>query len=202
EILRHAHHGIVDRAVAMGMVLTHDVTDDAGRLAVRPVPVVAQLLHRIEDPAMNRRQAVANVRERAGDDHAQGVVEVGAAHLLLDRDGGLATARSPAAASRRNQPTTIIAIAMTACFRLFESRGAFLVDVAQIQTRMCRYKKEGSAKEGELSQTSKFRRCEQTGSCPAGQERPLSKRKPSRRCPGGSGRIVAALEQRLGLLKG
>ena len=34
EILRHADHGVVDRRVAMGMILAHDVADRAGRFAL------------------------------------------------------------------------------------------------------------------------------------------------------------------------
>ena len=88
EVLRHAHHGVVDRSVAVGVVLAHDVADHAGRLAVGLVPVVAVLVHRVEDAAMHRLEAVAHVGQRAADDHAHRVVEVGAFHLLLDGDGG------------------------------------------------------------------------------------------------------------------
>jgi len=38
--LRHAHHRVVHRAVAVRVILTDDVADDAGRLLVRLVPVV------------------------------------------------------------------------------------------------------------------------------------------------------------------
>ena len=44
------------------------------------------LVHRIEDAPVHRLQAVAHVRQRAADDHAHGVIEIGAAHLLDDRD--------------------------------------------------------------------------------------------------------------------
>ena len=88
EVLRHAHHGVVDRRIAVGVVLAHDVADHAGRLAVGLVPVVAVLVHRVEDAAMHRLQAVAHVGQRAAHDHAHRVVEVGAFHLLLDGDGG------------------------------------------------------------------------------------------------------------------
>ena len=49
EILRQAHHGVVDGAVAMGVVFTHAVADDAGALAVGLVRGHAQFHHRIED---------------------------------------------------------------------------------------------------------------------------------------------------------
>ena len=86
EVLRHAHHRVVDRGVAVGVVLAHHVADHAGRLARRLVGRVAGLVHGEEDAAVHRLQAVAHVGQRAGDDHAHGVIEVGALHLLLDRD--------------------------------------------------------------------------------------------------------------------
>ena len=49
EILRQAHHGVVDGTVAMGVVFTHAVADDAGALAVGLVRGHAQFHHRIED---------------------------------------------------------------------------------------------------------------------------------------------------------
>ena len=44
-------------------------------------------MHAVEDPSVHRLQAVPRIRQGAGDDHAHGVVEVGASHLLLDRHG-------------------------------------------------------------------------------------------------------------------
>ncbi len=36
EVLRHAGQGVVDGGVAVGVVRTHHLADDEGRLAVRP----------------------------------------------------------------------------------------------------------------------------------------------------------------------
>ena len=47
-------------------------------------PGLGQVVHRVEDPAVDRLQPVAHVRQRAAHDHAHGVVEVGGAHLLLE----------------------------------------------------------------------------------------------------------------------
>ena len=87
EILRHAHQRVIDRLVAMGMVFADDVADHAGGLAIRLVPFVAVLVHRIEDAPMHRLEAVARVGQRARHDHAHGVIEIGALHLLDDGDG-------------------------------------------------------------------------------------------------------------------
>ena len=87
EVLRHAHQRVVDRLVAVRVVLADDVADDARRLLVRPVPVVVQLVHREQHAAVHRLQAVARIGEGAADDHAHRVVEVRAAHLLFEADG-------------------------------------------------------------------------------------------------------------------
>ena len=89
EVLRHPHQRVVDRLVAVGMVFTDDVADDARRLAVRLVPLVAVLVHRVEDAAVHRLEAVAGVGQRARHDHAHGVIEIGALHLLDDGDRAL-----------------------------------------------------------------------------------------------------------------
>ena len=86
EILRHAHQGVVDRRVAMRMVFTDHVTDDAGRFAVRLVPVIAVLVHRIENAPVHRLETVTRIRQGPADDHAHGVIEIGLAHFLDDRD--------------------------------------------------------------------------------------------------------------------
>jgi hypothetical protein len=87
ERLRHAHDGVVDRGVAVRVVLTDDVADDAGRLLVGLVPVVAQLVHREQHAAVHRLQTVAHVGQRAADDDAHGVVEIRLFQLILDVDG-------------------------------------------------------------------------------------------------------------------
>ena len=46
EILRHAHDRVVNRGVAVRMILTDDVADDARALLVGLVIIVAELIHR------------------------------------------------------------------------------------------------------------------------------------------------------------
>ena len=86
KVLRHAHQRVVDRLVAMRVIFADDVADDARRFAVGLVPVVAALVHRVEDAPMHRLQAVAHVGKRAADDHAHRVIDVGPAHLVGDGD--------------------------------------------------------------------------------------------------------------------
>ncbi len=97
--LRQPDQGVVDRRVAVRVVLTHHVTDDAralGETAVRPV---AAVVHRVEDAAVHRLEAVADLGQRAADDDGHRVVEVRLLHLRLQierldpvvsrRNGGL-----------------------------------------------------------------------------------------------------------------
>ena len=86
EILRHAHQGVVDRLVAVRVVLAHHVADDAGRFHVCLVRRVAVLVHRVEDAPVHGLEPVAGVGQRPAHDHAHGVIEVGALHLVGDGD--------------------------------------------------------------------------------------------------------------------
>ena len=87
KILRHAHQRVVDRAVAVRVIFAHHVADDARRLDVFAVGQMPLLVHRIEDAAMHRLEPVARIRQRPRHDHAHGVIEVRALHLVRDRDG-------------------------------------------------------------------------------------------------------------------
>ena len=84
EPLRHAHQGVVDAGVAVGMVVTQHLTDDLGALAEGRARREVQTAHRVEDAAMHGLQAVPGVGDGAPDDHAHRVIEVGRPHLLLD----------------------------------------------------------------------------------------------------------------------
>ena len=84
ELLRHPDQGVVDRRVAVRVVRTHDLTDDEGGLAVGPGRLQAEVVHRVEDPAVHGLQPVAHVGQRPADDHAHRVIDVGRAHLLLE----------------------------------------------------------------------------------------------------------------------
>ena len=87
KFLRHANQRVVDRLVTVRMVLTNHVTDDTGRLSVGLVMRIARLMHRVEDAPVHRFQTIAGIRQRTAHDHAHGVVEIGALHLVFDGDG-------------------------------------------------------------------------------------------------------------------
>src|SRR3712207_6660231 len=87
EVLRHAHERVVDRRVAMGVVVAHDLADDLGALRVGPRRAEAQLVHAVQDAAVDGLEAVAHVGQRAPDDDRHRVVEIRRAHLVLERAG-------------------------------------------------------------------------------------------------------------------
>ena len=77
EVLRQAHHGVVDRAVAVGMVFTQHVAHDARGLPERLVRRDAHLVHRIQDAPVHGLQAVAHVGQRPRHDDRHGVGDEG-----------------------------------------------------------------------------------------------------------------------------
>ena len=79
KILRHAHHRVINGLVAVRMIFADHVADDAGGFAVRLVPLVAVLVHRIEDAPVHRLEPVARIGQRARDDHAHRVIEIASA---------------------------------------------------------------------------------------------------------------------------
>jgi hypothetical protein len=83
ELLRQARERVVDRRVAVGVVVAHDVADDRRALAVRPRRRQAVLGHREQHAPVDRLEAVADVGQRATDDDGHRVVEVRRAHLVL-----------------------------------------------------------------------------------------------------------------------
>ena len=85
ELLRQTREGVVDRRVAVGVVVAHDVADDRRALAVGPRRREAVLGHREQHAAVNRLEAVADVGQRATDDDRHRVVEVRRAHLVFER---------------------------------------------------------------------------------------------------------------------
>ncbi len=86
-VLCHTRQRIIDRGIAMRVIFTHDIAGDAGAFDVFLVPVHAHFGHAVEDTAVHRLQAVTNIRQRAADDHAHRVIEIGTLHFLHDGDG-------------------------------------------------------------------------------------------------------------------
>ena len=86
EFLGHAHDGVVNRGIPVGVVLPDHVAHQPGRLLVGAVIVVAQFPHGVQYAAMHRFEAVAGIGQRSTDDYAHGVIEVGPPHLVFEID--------------------------------------------------------------------------------------------------------------------
>ena len=87
EVLRHAHERIVDREVPVRMEFAHRLADRARGLVVGPVGREIELVHRVEDAAVDGLETVPDVGQRAAHDHAHRVVEIAALHFVEDGDG-------------------------------------------------------------------------------------------------------------------
>ncbi len=85
-VLRQPHHGVVDGAVAVRVVLADDLADHAGALRVLAVGRQAHLPHGEQDAALNRLEPVANVGERALHDDGHGVIDEARLDLVRDLD--------------------------------------------------------------------------------------------------------------------
>ncbi len=86
EVLRHANEGVVDRGVAVRVVLAHDIADDARALPKGLSGDQADLVHGVQHATVRRLHAIAHVGQGATDDHRHGVVHVGLLHLVGDVD--------------------------------------------------------------------------------------------------------------------
>ena len=98
EILREADHGVVDRLVAVRVIFADDVADDTGAFLVGAGRVEAEEAHRPQQAAMDRFQAVADVRQRARGDRRQGIDEVSLRQSGVERgfdDGNLGAVHGP-----------------------------------------------------------------------------------------------------------
>ena len=62
EVLGQPDQRVVQRDVAVRVVLAHHLADDRGALAVGARRAEPHLVHRVQDPAMDRLEAVAHVR--------------------------------------------------------------------------------------------------------------------------------------------
>ena len=86
EVLGHAHEGVVDGPLAVGVELAHHVAGDARALHVRAVGAGADVVHAPEDPAVHRLETVTRIGQGPLHDDRHRVVQEGALHLLLDLD--------------------------------------------------------------------------------------------------------------------
>ena len=86
-VLGKADERVVHGAVAVRVVVLQHFADDARALVERAVVDEAFAEHRVEDAALHGLQAVAGVREGAGDDDGHRVIDVGRLHDVRDVGG-------------------------------------------------------------------------------------------------------------------
>ena len=67
----------------MGVVLAHDLAHHAGALVEGSIRAVAAVEHGVEHPAVDRLQAIPDVRQGAAHNDGHGVVEVRPLHFRL-----------------------------------------------------------------------------------------------------------------------
>ena len=84
ERLDHAHEGVVQGHVAVRVILAQHVAHHRRAFLVGPAGHETELVHGVEDAAVNGLETVAHVRQRALHDHAHRIVEEGLADLVLD----------------------------------------------------------------------------------------------------------------------
>ena len=87
ELLGQTHEGVVDRGVAVGVILAHHVADDARAFLEALVGIEAQLAHRMQEPAMHRLEPVAHVGQRARHDGRERVGEIALAERIRELGG-------------------------------------------------------------------------------------------------------------------
>ena len=69
------------------MVLAHCLSDHLGALGVLLVVLQTHLVHRVQDAAMHRLEAVADIGQRTADDDRHRIVEIRTPHLVFNVDG-------------------------------------------------------------------------------------------------------------------
>ena len=84
--LGHADQSVVDRGVAVRVVVTHGLRHGLRGLHVGAVRAEAAVVHRVEQSSVHGLQAVAHLGQGTADDDRHRVVDVAALHLLADVD--------------------------------------------------------------------------------------------------------------------
>ena len=85
EILRQARHRVIDRGIAVRVVVAHHVAGNLRRFAKSPGRRQLQLAHRIQNPPMHRLQPIAGIRQGAVHDGGQRIGQIPLADCAAQR---------------------------------------------------------------------------------------------------------------------
>ena len=89
KVLRQTRHRVVNRSIAMRVIVAHHIAADLGRLAKAPIRGKAQFAHRIEDSAVNRLETVTRVRQGAVHNCRKRIGQIAIAQRAAQRLGHL-----------------------------------------------------------------------------------------------------------------
>ena len=120
--LRHPNERLIERGIAVRVVVAHHVTDDLGALAMFGVGGEILLPHRVEDAALDRLQPVAYVGKRPRGDDRERVVEIPDLRRFVERDR-LRLARSSAAPCLHHRTAIVVKQRRVAFLRPFRQQG-------------------------------------------------------------------------------
>ena len=84
--LCHPHHGVVDRAVSVRVVLSEHLSHNPRGLFVWPVGQHPQVEHAVKHPSVHGLKSIAHIGKRPTHNHRHRVVDVGRFHLVRDVD--------------------------------------------------------------------------------------------------------------------
>ena len=76
EILRQTRHRVIDRGIAMRVIVPHHVARNLRRFTEAARRRQPQLAHGIKDAAVHRFQPIARIRQRPVHDRAQGIGQI------------------------------------------------------------------------------------------------------------------------------
>ena len=83
KILTQAHQRAIHGGVAVRVIFTQNVANDTRALTIRLIRRDTEFVHRVQNAAMHRLEAVAHIRQRAGDDNRHCVGDERFLHLVL-----------------------------------------------------------------------------------------------------------------------
>ena len=76
ERLSQSNHGVVNTAVTMRVIVTHDLTDNGRRFSELGRVGQVLLVHRVQNSALNRLEPIADIGQGSAGDDRQAVVQV------------------------------------------------------------------------------------------------------------------------------